>query len=197
MLLPERLSGYKVFLASQSPRRKQLLEGLGLDFEVLKLDVDETFPEKLTREQIAIYLSKLKADEARKNIKDKELFITADTIVWLGNQVLNKPSDQNQAKKMLHQLSGKMHEVITAVSIGSTSYNRTIYAVTEVYFKSLTEEEINFYVEKYKPLDKAGAYGVQEWIGYIGVEHMVGSFYNVMGLPIRELYEELMSFPLR
>jgi septum formation protein len=197
MLLPERLSGYKVFLASQSPRRKQLLEGLGLDFEVLKLDVDETFPEKLTREQIAIYLSKLKADEARKNIKDKELFITADTIVWLGNQLLNKPSDQNQAKKMLHQLSGKMHEVITAVSIGSTSYNRTIYAVTEVYFKSLTEEEINFYVEKYKPLDKAGAYGVQEWIGYIGVEHMVGSFYNVMGLPIRELYEELMSFPLR
>jgi len=197
MLLPERLSGYKVFLASQSPRRKQLLEGLGLDFEVLKLDVDETFPEKLTREQIAIYLSKLKADEARKNIKDKELFITADTIVWLGNQVLNKPSDLNQAKKMLHQLSGKMHEVITAVSLGSTSHYRTIYAVTEVYFKSLTEEEINFYVEKYKPLDKAGAYGVQEWIGYIGVEHMVGSFYNVMGLPIRELYEELMSFPLR
>jgi len=197
MLLPERLSDYKIFLASQSPRRKQLLEGLGLDFEVLNLDVDETFPEKLTREQIAIYLSKLKADEARKNIKDKELFITADTIVWLGNQVLNKPSDLNQAKKMLHQLSGKMHEVITAVSIGSTSHNRTIYAVTEVYFKSLTEEEINFYVEKYKPLDKAGAYGVQEWIGYIGVEHMVGSFYNVMGLPIRELYEELMSFPLR
>lgn len=197
MLLPERLSGYKIFLASQSPRRKQLLEGLGLEFEVLKLDVDETFPEKLTREQIAIFLSKLKADEARKNIKDKELFITADTIVWLGNQVLNKPSDLNQAKKMLHQLSGKMHEVITAVSLGSTSHNRTIYAVTEVYFKSLTEEEINFYVEKYKPLDKAGAYGVQEWIGYIGVEHMVGSFYNVMGLPIRELYEELMSFPLR
>lgn len=197
MLLTERLKDYKIILASQSPRRKQLLESLGLTFDVKKLDVLEDFPAKLKREQIAIYLSKLKADEARKEINKNEICITADTIVWLNNEVLNKPENLEHAKTMLQQLSGRMHEVITSVSINTIAKSQTIYAVTEVYFKHLNEEEIDYYVQKYQPLDKAGAYGVQEWIGYIGVDKIVGSFYNVMGLPIRELYEELMSFPLK
>lgn len=194
MLLHEKFKNHQIILASQSPRRKQLLEGIGINFITRPLDIDEQFPTKLKREEIAIFLAKAKADEARKNAAANEIFITADTIVWLNNQVLNKPADENEARRMLHQLSGKMHEVITAVSITSTKKSINFYSIAEVFFKHLSIEEINYYIEKFKPFDKAGAYGVQEWIGYVAVEKINGSFYNVMGLPTKELAEELLAF---
>jgi septum formation protein len=194
MLLHNKVAGTKLILASKSPRRQQLLRDLGLSFETRELDVEEHFPAILQREAIPIYLSQLKAEEAKKSLSPGELLITADTIVWLGNQVLNKPKDAAEAKWMLSQLSGHMHEVITGVSLTSSSKSISFYTITEVWFKSLTVEEISFYIEKFSPLDKAGAYGVQEWIGYIGVDRINGSFYNVMGLPVKELYEALLSF---
>lgn len=194
MLLHEKFKDQQIVLASQSPRRKQLLEGIGINFITRPLDIDEQFPEKLKREQIAIFLAKAKAEEAKKNIAHNEIIITADTIVWLNNQVLNKPSDENEARKMLQQLSGRMHEVVTAVSITSTKKSTHFYAIAEVYFKRLNDDEIDYYITHYEPFDKAGAYGVQEWIGYVAVEKINGSFYNVMGLPTKELAEELMAF---
>ena len=194
MLLHNKLAGKELILASKSPRRQLLLKELGLDFKIKDLDVEEQFPEKLSREAIPLFLAKLKAEEAKKTLQDNQIMITADTIVWLGKEVLNKPTDENDAKKMLTRLSGHMHEVITAVSLSSVKKSNSFYVVTEVYFKSLSEEEINYYVETFKPLDKAGAYGVQEWIGYMGVDKINGSYFNVMGLPLKELYEELMYF---
>jgi len=194
MLLHKKLSEKELILASKSPRRHLLLKELGVEFRIMDLDVDETFPEKLTREAIPLFLSKLKAEEARKTLEENQIMITADTIVWLGKEVLNKPKDGTEAKKMLTRLSGRMHEVITAVSISSVKKSNSFYVVTEVYFKSLTEEEINFYVDTFQPLDKAGAYGIQEWIGYMGVDKINGSYFNVMGLPLKELYEELLYF---
>jgi len=194
MLLQEKLKGKKILLASKSPMRHYLLKELGLEFELLDIGVEEEYPDKLKRESIPLFLSKLKAEAAKPSLKENEIVITADTIVWIGNMVLNKPKDLNDAKLMLNKLSGKMHEVITAVSINSMNKTTSFYVVSEVWFKSLREEEINFYVEQFKPLDKAGAYGAQEWIGYIGVEKMNGSYFNVMGLPLHELYEELLVF---
>jgi len=194
MLLHSKIEGTRLVLASKSPRRQQLMKDLGLEFELREFDVEEHFPEKLQREAIPLYLSKLKAEEAKKTLAPDELVITADTIVWLGNQVLNKPADLAEAKWMLNRLSGRMHEVITGVSLTSQKKNISFYTVTEVWFKSLSEEEIDYYTEKYLPIDKAGAYGVQEWIGYIGVERINGSYFNVMGLPVKEVYEELLSF---
>jgi septum formation protein len=194
MLLQEKLKGKKILLASKSPRRHYFLKELGLEFELLDIEVEEEYPDKLKRESIPLFLSKLKAEAAKTSLKENEIVITADTVVWIGNMVLNKPKDLNDAKLMLNKLSGKMHEVITAVSINSINKTTSFYVVSEVWFKSLREEEINFYVEQFKPLDKAGAYGAQEWIGYIGVEKMNGSYFNVMGLPLHELYEELLVF---
>jgi septum formation protein len=194
MLLQEKLKEKKILLASKSPRRHYLLKELGLEFELLDIEVEEEYPDKLKRESIPLFLSKLKAEAAKTSLKENEIVITADTVVWIGNMVLNKPKDLNDAKLMLNKLSGKMHEVITAVSINSINKTTSFYVVSEVWFKSLREEEINFYVEQFKPLDKAGAYGAQEWIGYIGVEKMNGSYFNVMGLPLHELYEELLVF---
>ena len=194
MLLHQKLAGKELLLASKSPRRQQLLKELGLEFTVMDLEVEEIFPEKLTREAIPLFLSKLKAEAAKNSLTDNQIMITADTVVWLGKTVLNKPKNEDEAKIMLMRLSGHMHEVITAVSLNSLKKSISFYVVTEVYFKSLTEEEINYYVEKYKPLDKAGAYGVQEWIGYMGVDKINGSYFNVMGLPLKELYEELLFF---
>ena len=194
MLLQEKLKDKKILLASKSPRRHYLLKELGLEFELLDIEVEEDYPDKLKRESIPLFLSKLKAEAAKSSLNDNEIVITADTIVWIGNMVLNKPKDLNEAKLMLNKLSGKMHEVITAVSINSTNKTTSFYVVSEVWFKSLRAEEIDYYVEQFKPLDKAGAYGAQEWIGYIGVEKMNGSYFNVMGLPLHELYEELLVF---
>ncbi|MEX1188181.1 MAG: Maf family nucleotide pyrophosphatase [Bacteroidia bacterium] len=194
MILNTKFSQQKIYLGSKSPRRKDLLAQLGLEVEILHMDVDEDFPEKLQRESIPLYLASEKSKVGLEKIKENEILITADTIVWLNNRVLNKPSDDLEAAQMLNYLSGKTHEVITAVCIASKAKVRSIYSVTEVQFKSLREEEIEYYIKNYKPFDKAGAYGIQEWIGYVGVESIQGSYTNVVGLPLKELYEELLAF---
>jgi septum formation protein len=193
-MLNERLKKYHVILASKSPRRRFLLKELGLNFEIRTKDVDESFPKNLKGKQIALYLCKKKAEAFKSELKPNDLLITADTIVWIGNKVLNKPADHNEAVKMLKHLSDKMHIVYTGVSIATTMKQKTFFAETKVFFKKLSPKEIDFYVSNYKPFDKAGAYGAQEWIGYVGVKKIIGSYFNVMGLPVKELYEELMRF---
>ncbi|MBN8702897.1 MAG: septum formation protein Maf [Bacteroidetes bacterium] len=186
--------GYKYVLASKSPRRQYLLKELGVDFEIRTKDVDESFPVNLCAEEIPLYLSKKKADAFRDELGNDEVIITSDTIVWINGKALNKPESFEEAKYMLQTLSGKMHEVFTGVTIQSKHKQKSFYACTKVFFKTLTEQEITFYVETYKPYDKAGSYGAQEWIGLIGVERIDGSYFNVMGLPVKELYEELIRF---
>lgn len=193
-MLKEHLRKYNIILASKSPRRQFLLKELGLGFEIKSKEVDESFPKKLKRKQIALYLCKKKAEAFKNELKPNDLLITADTIVWINNKVLNKPSDYDEAVKMLTLLSGKMHTVFTGVSLTTSEKQKTFCCETKVYFKKLSSKEINFYVTNYKPFDKAGAYGAQEWIGYVGVEKITGSYFNVMGLPVKELYEELMKF---
>ena len=190
----ENLNKYKIVLASNSPRRHELMSGLEIDYEIKTLpDIDESYPESLKAEEIPLYISRHKAEAYRNVMKDNELIITADTIVYIDNQVLGKPKDEEDAKAMLHKLSGRTHLVITGVCLTTTSWQRSFSATTEVTFATLTNEEISHYVTKYKPLDKAGAYGVQELIGYIGVSSLKGSYYNVMGLPIQRLYRELQN----
>lgn len=188
----EHLKNYNVILASNSPRRKELLAGLGIDFEIRTLpDVDESYPETLSGADIPLYISKEKADAYRDMLAPGELMITADTIVWIDGTVLGKPKDREDALRMLRQMSGRTHEVFTGVCITTTGWQRSFSARTEVRFASLSDEEITYYVDKYRPMDKAGAYGVQEWIGFIGVEYISGSYYNIMGLPVQRLYREL------
>ena len=190
----ENLNKYKIVLASNSPRRHELMSGLEIDYEIKTLpDIDESYPESLKAEEIPLYISRHKAEAYRNVMKDNELIITADTIVYIDNQVLGKPKDEEDAKAMLHKLSGRTHLVITGVCLTTSSWQRSFSATTEVTFATLTDEEISHYVTKYKPLDKAGAYGVQELIGYIGVSSLKGSYYNVMGLPIQRLYRELQN----
>ena len=191
LLLNEK--GYKIVLASGSPRRQELLKGLGIDYVVKLLpDLDESFPADLQGEKIPLHIARNKAEAYKSSIKPQELVITADTIVWLDREVLGKPSDEEDAKAILRKLSGKTHQVITGVCLTTLDWQKNFTAVTDVTFAELTEEEIAFYVDNYHPLDKAGAYGVQEWIGFIGVVGIHGSFYNVMGLPIHKLYKELV-----
>jgi septum formation protein len=182
----------KIILSSNSPRRKELLAGLGIPFEVKVMSgIDESYPEGLSVEEIPQYIAEQKA--AAYQIADDEIIITADTVVVLNNEILGKPSDEEEAKKMLHALSGKTHLVITGVSLKSKEKQRTFSVVSEVTFKSLSNQEIDYYVNHYHPLDKAGAYGIQEWIGYIAVTSLNGSYFNVMGLPVQRIYEELTS----
>lgn len=184
---------YDVVLASNSPRRRELLAGMGVDFRVEVISgIDETYPDTLPVEQVAEYLSgrKAQAYELRPN----ELLITADTVVISGGRVLGKPADEAEARVMLRELSGKSHRVITGVTLRSMNREVRLSDVSEVDFAELTENEIEHYVKRYRPLDKAGAYGIQEWIGYVGITGIRGSFYNVMGLPTRRLYEELKRF---
>jgi len=191
----ENLSKYKIVLGSNSPRRKELLSGLDLNYEVKTLpDVEETYPETLWKEEIPVYLAKLKAEAYRKLMEEDSLLITADTIVWLEGKVFGKPINEEDAKEMLRALSGKTHEVITGVCLTTKEKQKAFYAVSSVKFALLDEAEIDYYVKKYKPYDKAGSYGVQEWIGYIGVESLSGSFYNVMGMPVRMLYMYLKEW---
>jgi len=191
----ENLSKYKIVLGSNSPRRKELIFGLDIPCEVVALpDVDESYPNTLWKEEIPVYLARLKAEIYRKFMNNDTFLITADTIVWLNGQVYGKPIDETDAKEMLRALSGRTHEVITGVCLTTCEKQRTFYAVSSVKFAVLEENEIDYYVRKYKPYDKAGAYGVQEWIGYIGVESLNGSFYNVMGLPVRLLYKYLKEW---
>lgn len=188
----ENLNKYKIVLASNSPRRKELLSGLGVDYVVKTLsDVDETYPEGLNEEDIAKHIARGKAEAYREVMNDDELVITADTIVWLEGTVMGKPKDEEDAREMLRRLSGKTHQVVTGVCLTTTSMQKTFATVTDVTFSNLTEEEIDYYVTRYRPMDKAGSYGVQEWIGFVGVENLSGSYFNVMGLPIQRLYTEL------
>ena len=190
----DNLKKYKVILASNSPRRKELLAGLGVDYEVRTLpDVDESYPETLQGADIPLYIAKEKADAYVAMMQPGELMITADTIVWLDGKVLGKPQDKEDALQMLRTMSGRTHEVFTGVCITTTDWQRSFTAQTEVRFATLSEEEIAYYVDNFKPMDKAGAYGVQEWIGFIGVENISGSYYNIMGLPVQKLYRELLK----
>ena len=187
----DNLKNYRIVLASQSPRRKELLAGLGLEYETRVLpDVDESFPADLAGGDIPMYIAREKAEAYRPSLGADELLITADTIVWLGGEVLGKPADRDDALRMLRKLSGQTHEVYTGVCLTTTRWQRSFMARTEVRFATLDEEEIVWYVDRYRPFDKAGAYGVQEWIGYVGVEHIAGSYYNIMGLPVQRLYRE-------
>lgn len=191
-MILKNLEKYKIILGSKSPRRQNLLKGIGLDFTVKIIDdIDETYPEHLTKEEIPVYLAKLKAGFYKNVIDEKTLLITADTIVWINNRVLGKPVDKNDAIKILKELSGTMHQVITGVCIKTKEKEVTFHSISDVYFAKLTLEEIEYYIDNYKPYDKAGSYGVQEFIGYIGVDKIEGSYFNVMGLPIHKLYEEL------
>lgn len=189
------LKKYEILLASNSPRRRELLAGLDIDYRVTALpEVDESYPDTLSGEEIPLYISQEKAAAYRRFMKDNTLLITADTIVWLDGKVYGKPRDIADAKAMLQALSGKTHTVITGVTLTSLQKQISFAVSTEVTFVALGDDEIDYYVETYRPLDKAGAYGVQEWIGYIGVTGLKGSYYNVMGLPIQRLYTELKKF---
>lgn len=188
----DNLKKYNIVLASNSPRRKELMSGLGVDYVVKTLpDVDESYPDTLQGTEIPAYISREKADAYKSLIQPDELLITADTIVWLDGEVLGKPKGREGGIDMLRKLSGTSHQVITGVCLTTSDWQKSFTAVTDVTFATLTEEEIIYYVDKYTPMDKAGAYGVQEWIGFIGVESISGSYFNVMGLPIQRLYQEL------
>ncbi len=194
MNMLDNLKKYKIILASNSPRRKELLSGLGVEYEVRTLpDVDESYPVALQGADIPLYIAGKKAGAYQALMQPDELMITADTIVWLDGKVLGKPRDREDALRMLHAMSGRTHEVFTGVCLTTTTWQRSFSARTEVRFAELTPEETAYYVDTCHPLDKAGAYGVQEWIGFVGVEYIAGSYYNVMGLPVQRLYRELLS----
>lgn len=186
------LSKFDIVLASGSPRRKELLSGLGLDFRVNCVSgIDESYPADMPADKVALFIARKKADFYRNHIRGNELYITADTIVVCERSVLGKPANRQMAIEMLRQLSGKKHQVITGVALTSAIRQSSFDVTTDVAFCRLTEEEINYYVDTYRPFDKAGAYGIQEWIGFIGVTGINGSYFNVMGLPIQRLYQEL------
>ncbi len=181
-------------MASQSPRRHQMLKELGLDFKIQTKDIEEVYPDHLKGEQIPIYLAKLKAEAFELNLNEKELVITADTIVCVDDMVLGKPKDRDDAVNMLKTISGRSHQVISGVCLKSKEKEATFSTTTHVHFKELSLEEINYYIDNYKPFDKAGAYGIQEWIGFVGIDGIEGSYFNVVGLPIQRLYQELSTF---
>lgn len=187
--------GYTLILASNSPRRKELLSGIDVDFEIRTLpDIDESYPNDLPHEQIAGYLAKKKASAYLANLREGELLITADTIVLIDDLILGKPADKEDARRMLKLLSGETHRVVTGVCLTSISKQVCFSDTAFITFGELLDSEIDYYLSEYKPMDKAGAYGVQEWIGYVGVEKIEGSYFNVMGLPIFKLYRELRQF---
>jgi len=190
----EKLLKQKIILASSSPRRQFLLKDLGLNIEIKTKEIEEIYPDHLRGKDIVLYLAELKASVFGDDEIGDAILIAADTIVCLDDEVMTKPATYEDAFKIISSLSGKKHEVISGVCLRSTTKKISFFASTEVYFKNLSEEEIHHYIKNYKPYDKAGAYGIQEWIGYIGIEKISGSFYNVMGLPIQRLYEELLKF---
>jgi len=195
MLLTNILDGYRLILASQSPRRSELLRGLDLKFEVIvRPDIIEDFPSSMKPEEVPQFLALQKSENYLDLLDEKTIIITADTIVILNNKILGKPVDNEDAISIISQLSGNMHEVVTGVCIRSKNKVKEFCAVSKVWFKNLSHEEIDYYIKNYKPMDKAGAYGIQEWIGYVGIERIEGSFYNVMGLPVQAVYNELKDF---
>jgi septum formation protein len=192
MTLLDKLADYQIFLASKSPRRHELLAGMGISFQYLETKVEELYPEHLTPIQVAKYLSQLKMSGIERNTyPDKSIFITCDTIVVLHDHIIGKPKDRDEALTFLHRLSGHTHQVISGLTVATPHNLRTKHSITKVRFASLTEEQMQYYVNQYLPLDKAGAYGVQEWLGYTGIEAIEGSFYNVMGLPTQLLWKML------
>lgn len=193
-MLLDKLSDYRIILATQSPRRHMLLKGAGINFEIAASDTDESFPPHLKAGAIPTYLSQKKSEAVRIEPDEKTIIITADTIVWLNKSVINKPVDRDDAIRMLGLLSGSCHEVFTGVTLRSKNKQETFCVKSKVYFRKLSNAEISYYVDTCKPYDKAGAYGIQEWIGYIGIKKVEGSFYNVMGLPVTRLYKKLEKF---
>lgn len=186
---------YHIILASNSPRRRELLRGLDIAFDVrVQPDIAEDYPADTAPADVAAYISREKANAYKDTIAENELIITADTVVIVGNEILGKPHDDAEAKDMLHKISGRKHQVVTGVCLTTTEKQRCFSVSTDVTFKNLKEEEIDYYIETYRPLDKAGAYGIQEWIGYIGVTALEGSYFNVMGLPVQRIWEELNRF---
>lgn len=189
------ITPYHIILASNSPRRKELLAGLDIPFDVRVIDgIDESYPDDLATHGIAQYISQKKAAAYRLSMASDELVITADTIVVLGTHVMGKPHDAAEAQAMLRELSGRTHQVITGVTLTTTDRQTSFSVITDVTFKTFTDDEINYYVSNYRPFDKAGAYGIQEWIGHIGVTALNGSYFNVMGLPVQRIYEALKTF---
>ena len=191
---PGKLDRFEIILASKSPRRQQLLKDLGIQFKVITKEVEETFPVHLKREEVALHLALKKANAYKEILhQDNVIVITADTIVCLEEKIIGKPVDFNDAVYILKTLSGKMHEVFTSVCISRKEKKELFFVRSEVYFKSFSEDEIHFYLEHYKPYDKAGAYGIQDWIGLTGIEKINGSYHNIMGLPVKEVYEHLLD----
>ena len=188
------LPDYNYILASKSPRRQELLHSLGVNFKVIQNDQDENYPLNLKKEEIPVFLAELKANYFLNKLKENDLLITADTIVWFNGVVLGKPDKKKEAIVTLEKLSGHEHQVISGVCLTSLHKQKSFFSITNVRFKKLSLEEIEYYVTEFGPFDKAGGYGIQEWIGYIGITHIEGSFYNVMGLPIQQLYTEILNF---
>jgi septum formation protein len=190
----ENLNNKRIKLASKSPRRQQLLQGLELSFDVWTKEVDETYPDYLQHEEIPLYLASKKAEAFRSELSDGDILITADTIVWIDGHVLNKPADRQEAIHMIGMLSGKVHHVYTGVSIISKEKAELLWDVTRVHFTQLEMTEIEHYVDNYSPFDKAGSYGAQDWIGLVGIDKLEGSYFNVMGLPVHKVYQALKRF---
>lgn len=189
------IKDYHIILASNSPRRRELLRGLDLAFDVRVLpDIAENFPETIEPKDVAEYISKVKANAYLDTITEKELVLTADTVVIIDREILGKPHDAGQTKAMLHKISGRKHQVVTGVCLTTKERQHSFSVSTDVTFKELSDAEINYYVETYEPFDKAGAYGIQEWIGYVGVTSLEGSYFNVMGLPVQRIWTELNKF---
>lgn len=187
-----KIKDYNIILASNSPRRKELLTALNIDFSVKVLpDIAENYPASTPTEEIALYISKEKANAYKATMKEKDLIITADTVVIVENEVLGKPKNKEVAQQMLRKISGRTHQVITGVCLLTKTFQHTFKVSTDVTFKELSEAEINYYIDNYQPYDKAGAYGIQEWIGCIGVTSLSGSYFNVMGLPVQRIWEEI------
>ena len=191
-MLREKLKEYRIILASGSPRRQQFFKELDINFSIELKEIEEIYPPELKGSEITDFLADLKS-KAFTNLSDKDLLITSDTIVWLDGKALGKPKDEAAAFDMLSSLSGKKHEVITSVSIKSNHFQKIINDTTLVSFQNITAEEINYYIKNYKPFDKAGGYGIQEWIGFIAIDSIEGSYFNVVGLPVHKLYKELMN----
>ncbi len=191
----DNLKKYQIVLASNSPRRKELLQRMGVNFKVRTLfGIDESYPDSLRGEDIVCYISRNKAQAYRTSMASNELLITADTIVYVDGEVMGKPKNAEQAKEMLHKLSGKSHQVITGVTIVTAERTENFGVTSQVKFAEITDEEINYYVDNFLPFDKAGAYGIQEWIGIVAVEEIKGSYFNVVGLPVQRLYQKLKTF---
>ncbi|WP_418604409.1 Maf-like protein [Hwangdonia sp.] len=190
-MLNQKLKNHHIILASASPRRQAFFKGLGLDFEIRLKPIKEEYPPRLTHFEISNYLAQLKALPFKKELKPNDILITSDTIVWHNNEALGKPRNEDEAFSILKALSNATHEVITSVCFTSLNYEKTIHNITKVSFKNLTDNEILYYIKNYKPFDKAGAYGIQDWIGQIGVTKIEGSYFNVMGLPVHAVYKTL------